>query len=31
MVEYYQGSCHCGAVRFSFQGGKIEIGLSAPF
>lgn len=27
MSEYYQGSCHCGAVRFSFNGDKIEKGL----
>ena len=27
MTEHYQGSCHCGAVRFSFEGEKIERGL----
>ncbi|MET0070676.1 MAG: GFA family protein [Candidatus Thiodiazotropha sp.] len=27
MSEHYQGSCHCGAVRFSFEGDKIEKGL----
>ncbi|MES9851538.1 MAG: GFA family protein [Candidatus Thiodiazotropha sp. L084R] len=27
MTEHYQGSCHCGAVRFSYQGQKIERGL----
>jgi hypothetical protein len=27
MAEHYQGSCHCGAVRFSFEGDKIEKGL----
>lgn len=27
MSAHYQGSCHCGAVKFSYQGGKIEKGL----
>ncbi|MCG7876029.1 MAG: GFA family protein [Candidatus Thiodiazotropha taylori] len=27
MADYYQGSCHCGAVRFSFEGDIIEKGL----
>lgn len=26
-MELYQGSCHCGAVRFSYEGEKIEKGL----
>ncbi|MBV2091644.1 MAG: GFA family protein [Candidatus Thiodiazotropha sp. (ex Ctena orbiculata)] len=27
MTEHYQGSCHCGAVRFSFEGEAIVKGL----
>ncbi len=27
MSEHYEGSCHCGAVRFSYEGDKIEKGL----
>ncbi|MEW8509004.1 MAG: GFA family protein [Candidatus Thiodiazotropha sp.] len=27
MSQHYKGSCHCGAVRFSFEGDKIEKGL----
>ena len=27
MSEQYQGSCHCGAVKFSYSGDKIEKGL----
>ena len=27
MPETYQGSCHCGAIKFSYTGEKIEKGL----
>jgi len=27
MTHHYQGSCHCGAVRFSFDGEEITRGL----
>jgi hypothetical protein len=27
MPETYQGSCHCGAIKFSYSGEKIEKGL----
>ena len=27
MSQHYQGSCHCGAVKFSYDGEKIEKGL----
>ncbi|MCU7907201.1 MAG: GFA family protein [Candidatus Thiodiazotropha sp. (ex Epidulcina cf. delphinae)] len=27
MTEHYQGSCHCGAVRFSFEGDEIDRGI----
>jgi len=27
MSETYQGSCHCGAIAFSYEGEKIEKGL----
>jgi hypothetical protein len=27
MTQQYHGSCHCGAVKFSYQGEKIEKGL----
>jgi hypothetical protein len=27
MGEHYQGSCHCGAVKFSFEAAPIERGL----
>ncbi|WP_369157554.1 GFA family protein [Candidatus Thiodiazotropha sp. LNASS1] len=27
MADNYQGCCHCGAVRFSFEGDIIEKGL----
>lgn len=27
MSEHYQGSCHCGSVKFSFEGEKIDKGL----
>jgi len=27
MTEHYEGSCHCGAVKFSYEGEKIERGL----
>lgn len=27
MSEHYEGSCHCGAVKFSYDGEKIEKGL----
>ncbi|MEW8323321.1 MAG: GFA family protein [Candidatus Thiodiazotropha taylori] len=27
MIEHYQGSCHCGAVRFSYEGEAIVKGL----
>ncbi len=27
MSEHYEGSCHCGAVKFSYDGDKIESGL----
>ncbi len=27
MSETYHGSCHCGAVKFSYSGEKIEKGL----
>lgn len=27
MSEEYQGHCHCGAVKFTYQGDKIEKGL----
>ncbi|MDH3354348.1 MAG: GFA family protein [Chromatiales bacterium] len=27
MSESYQGSCHCGAIRFSFVGKAIEKGI----
>ena len=26
-MPLYQGSCHCGAVRFSYQGDSVEKGL----
>ncbi len=28
MSEFYQGSCHCGAIKFSYEGEKIEKGLN---
>ena len=27
MTQQFQGSCHCGAVRFSYQGEKISKGI----
>ena len=27
MSYHYQGSCHCGAVKFSYHGEKIDKGL----
>lgn len=27
MSEHYEGSCHCGAVKFSYDGEPIEKGL----
>lgn len=27
MSEYYEGSCHCGAIKFSYRGEIIEKGL----
>ena len=27
MSEHYQGSCHCGAIRFTFESEPIERGL----
>jgi len=27
MSQQYQGSCHCGAITFSYQGEKIDKGL----
>ena len=27
MSEHYQGSCHCGAIKFSYDGDKIEKAL----
>lgn len=27
MAEHYRGSCHCGAVRFAFEGEAITKGL----
>ena len=27
MSEHYQGHCHCGAVKFSYDGEKINKGL----
>ena len=27
MTQHYQGSCHCGAVKFSYEGDEIERGL----
>ncbi len=27
MSEHYQGSCHCGAIRFRFEGEEITKGL----
>ena len=27
MSEHYQGQCHCGDVKFSYEGEKIERGL----
>ena len=27
MSQNYEGSCHCGAVKFSYRGEKIEKGL----
>jgi len=27
MSTHYEGSCHCGAVKFSYDGEKIEKGL----
>lgn len=26
-MKHYQGSCHCGAVKFSYEGEEIEKGL----
>lgn len=26
-MTHYQGSCHCGAIKFSFEGETIEKGL----
>ena len=27
MTHHYQGSCHCGAIKFAYQGEKIDKGL----
>ena len=27
MIQHYEGSCHCGAIRFSFEGEEITQGL----
>ena len=27
MSKHYQGSCHCGAIRFSYHGDEIKHGL----
>ncbi|MCU7922246.1 MAG: GFA family protein [Candidatus Thiodiazotropha sp. (ex Dulcina madagascariensis)] len=27
MTQHYRGSCHCGAVRFSFEGDEIDSGI----
>jgi hypothetical protein len=27
VMQHYQGSCHCGAIRFSFESGPITKGL----
>ena len=27
MTKHYQGSCHCGAIKFSFEGEEIDKGL----
>jgi hypothetical protein len=27
MTQHYEGSCHCGAIRFSYDGEEITAGL----
>lgn len=27
MTQHYEGSCHCGAIKFSYDGEKIDKGL----
>ncbi|MCP4876883.1 MAG: hypothetical protein GY896_15600 [Gammaproteobacteria bacterium] len=27
MTEHYEGSCHCGAISFSYDGEEISAGL----
>ena len=27
MTQHYEGSCHCGAIKFSYDGEEITAGL----